>query len=106
MDGIPIRNLDDPAKLTKENAHLFKQTWDIHFRIFDMADKKDAADYETLMTAAASLKHVKIIKEVVPEVFGDKHWKLAIKWGEKYIEPNRIRGVYQSNGKPLRGSEL
>lgn len=106
MDGIPIRNLDDPTKLSKESAHLFKRTWDIHFRIFDMAVETDAADYETLMSAAASLKHVKIIKEVVPEGFGAKHWKLAIKWGEQYIEPNKLRGIYRSNGNPLKGSEL
>ena len=102
--GVPVRNFSDKdlKGATPEVLDRLPVTWDIHFRIFNMADDDDRKAYETLESAAASMHaHVQIFREIIPDNFGDGNWKIAVKWGEKYLEPNPYKGVRISDGNPL-----
>ena len=104
LKGVPLRNMDlsDPSNVTIEALSRCIVTRDIHFRIFDMMDPKERADYETLMSAAATMPNHVRVKEMVPATFGENgNWKLAVKWAEAFLEPKPYRGMMQLDGRAL-----
>ncbi|MFA7114959.1 MAG: hypothetical protein WC214_05810 [Candidatus Omnitrophota bacterium] len=104
FQGVPIRNVKSRGAMTREDVSKLVVTWDIHFKIFDMSSPGDVATYERLQTAAATLgQHVRVIKETYPEGFGKEHWKIAVKWGERYLEPQPYKGVRVYAGSPTEG---
>ena len=93
FEGTPVRGAPQGV-LAPEELSTYRLHWDVHFRIFDMLNPEDVAAYERLMTAAASKSWVQVFKEIVPDDVGHgKGWKLGIKWGERFLEPQET-GVF------------
>jgi hypothetical protein len=90
VHGVPVRNfenLDKVIDIIKTGNICI--SWDMHFKIFDMENPDDVRLYEALHTAAACSRQHIWLHEYPSEGFGSTHWKIAIRWGEKYIEPPR-----------------
>ena len=100
LDNIPVRGAPDRV-LTPEELRTYKPHWQIHFRVFDLEDEEQRADYERLGTAAASCEWVLVIKEIIPENVGNSGgWRIGVKWGELYYMP-REHGVFLATDDPL-----
>ena len=97
--STPVRGVNK-GTLTPEEIQLLSPSWDVHFRVFDLYDEKDKEDYSRLMTAAATYGFVQVFKELWPEVSSSEKFPVAVKWGERYLEPQK-RGVFINTGDPL-----
>ena len=99
FNNIPVKN-PRSAAIAPEELETYTLVWNMHFRIFDLADDKDKKDYESLMTAAASKEWVKVFYEVKPDKIEynkeNFSFPVAIKWGEQFLQP-KDSGIFTDN---------
>ncbi len=94
---MPVRG--GSAQVTPEELAKYQPAYHVHFRIFDLAKPDDIVAYETLMSAAASLPWIKVLKEVQPTE-GPDVWKIGVKWFEVYLQP-QLTGIFRAPDSPL-----
>jgi hypothetical protein len=99
--GVPMRHfmdLEGAVQMLKTRYTVL--TYDLHSRLFDLEDPTDHMAFDLLHSVArGNTAHVWLAEMPSPG-FAREHWKIMVRWGERYIEPTGP-GMRRSTGNPL-----